>query len=485
MATSTSGLSSLGIGSNINSQGIIDGLMQAEKAPKQIMVDAAAKLNTKLSAYGKMQSYVSALGDAAGKLASATNWNVTKVASSNDAAVSATTTDGAVAGSYNVQVTQLAAAQTLASASVTSASAAAGMSGSLRFEAGKWNADQSGFEPTNYPSFVDVAISSSDSLEAIRDKINASSAGVSASIVTDSSGSRLILRSKATGAESGFRVSVNDDDGDSADANGLSSLGFDPSNGLNSLQQTKAASDATAVVDGLTVTSKTNTFDGVIPGVSFVAKAVMPKDTSADLAVTNDTDTTRKNVEAFVSAYNDLANYVRTQTKYDQDSKTGGPLQGDAGANTLRSALRSLATATSGASDTFDRLAEIGLDPQSDGTLKINSSKLSAALAKPQDMLKVFGDNAIGNADDDGFGARIRDWSRSMLSIDGAVSTRQQSLKDQLRRNTKDQADFDDRMATVQARLTAQYQALDKQMAQSNSLLSYVTQQFSNNKSSG
>jgi flagellar hook-associated protein 2 len=484
MATSSSsGLSSLGVGSNLDVDSIISSLMKVERAPLTGMQDTATKLNAKLSSYGKLQSYVSALGDAAGKLATSSNWAQTKATSSVDAALSATTTDGAVAGAYSIQVTALASSQTLASASRSSATEAAGMSGTLRIEGGNWNADQSAFTPINYPSFVDVAISSSDSMESIRDKINASSAGVSASIISDSSGSRLILRSKATGAESGFRLSVTDDDGDSGDANGLSSLGFDPSAGVNSMQQTKAASDAIAVVDGLTVTSKTNTFDGVIQGVSFVAKA--PTTTAATLSVAYDTDTMRKNVEAFVTAYNDLATYMKAQTKYDQDSKTAGTLQGDAGANALRSALRSLGTANSGGSASFDRLSEIGLDPQSDGTLKIDTGKLTAAVAKPEEMKKLFGDNAIGDDTDDGFGSRIRDWSRSMLSIDGAVVTRQTSLKEQLRQNSKQQSDFEDRMTAVQARLTAQYSALDTQMGKLNALSTYVTQQVANwNKSS-
>ncbi|MEO8299153.1 MAG: flagellar filament capping protein FliD, partial [Burkholderiales bacterium] len=362
--------------------------------------------------------------------------------------------------------------------------AEAGMSGTLRVEMGSYNADKTEFAPVNYPSFVDIAISTSDSLQTIRDKINTAGSGVTASIVTDSSGSRLIVRSKTTGAESAFRLSVTDDDGDSSDASGLSSLGYDPTQGAAGMTLNKSASDATAVIDGLTVTSKTNTFTGALQGVSFVAKSVTS--TPIDLTVSSDTKSMSDAVTSFATAYNNLASFLKDQTKYDAASKTAGTLQGDAGANALRSALRGLGTSTAGGSSVFSRLSEIGLDPQADGTLKIDTSKLSTAVANTDAMKQLFGANDASLTTDDGFGSQISDWSRSLLGIDGSVATRQVSLKSQLKANDKQQAAFEDRMSAVQARLTSQYNALDTQMSKMSALQTYVTQQIANwNKSTG
>lgn len=476
MATSSTGISSTGIGSGLDVKSIISSLMSIERKPLEQMQTDATKLNAKLSSYGKLQSYVSALGDAADKLAKADTWSQTTVSASSDTALSATSSAQAAAGSYSVQVTALASTQALASAAYADPAGAAGMSGSLSIELGAWDAGQTGFTPTNYPSFVDVAISSSDSLENIRDKINASAAGVTASIVTDSTGSRLIVRSKATGAENGFRITVTDDDGNGADASGLSALGYDPSAGVTSMTRTKAASDAAAVVDGLAVTSKTNDFTGIIAGVSFTAKSVTS--TAVDLTVTNDAEGMRADVEAFVTAYNDLAKFMAAQTKYDSATETAGTLQGDSASNALRSAMRSLGSASSGSSSVFARLAQIGLDPQSDGTLKIDSSKLDAAVAKPDEMMKLFGAGDTGTDADDGFASRIAAWADDLLDFDGAVTTRQESLQKQLTANSRRQSDFEDRLTSVEARLTSQYTALDTQMAKMSALSTYITQQI-------
>jgi flagellar hook-associated protein 2 len=491
MATSSiAPLSSAGIGSGLDVKSIISSLMAVEAQPLNGLQDKATKINSKLSSYGTMQSYVSALGDAASKLAQSSTWAQTAATSSDDTKVGATVTQDAVAGSYDVQVTALAAAQSVSSAGVADPKTAAGLSGNLRLEMGSYlqttdpdtGVSTTTFNPINYPSWVDVAISSSDSIEGVRDKINAASSGVTASIVTDSSGSRLIVRSKTTGAESAFRITATDD-GTSTAPGGLAAYGYDGSQASNPMMLNKAASDATAVIDGLSVTSQTNTFSGALQGVTFVAKAITS--TPVSLSVSSDSKSMSDSVNAFAKAYNDLASYLKAQTKYDADTKAAGTLQGDSGANALRSALRSLGTSSAGASDSFSRLSEIGLDPQGDGTLKVNSTKLSAAVTDPANMQKLFGGNDASSDTDDGFASRINDWSRALLGVDGAVTTRKSSLQSQLRANTKDQANFNDRLTAIQARLTAQYNALDTQMSQISSLSNYVTQQVANwNKSS-
>ncbi|MCV5663990.1 flagellar filament capping protein FliD, partial [Escherichia coli] len=88
-------------------------------------------------------------------------------------------------------------------------------------------------------------------------------------------------------------------------------------------------------------------------------------------------------IDSFVSAYNDIAKYLAEQTKYDASTKKAGALQGDRSAVMLQNQLRSLLREASGASATYPRLSNLGLEVQSDGTLKVNSTKLDAALADP------------------------------------------------------------------------------------------------------
>ncbi len=472
-------VSSAGIGSGLDVETIITKLMAVEKQPLTQIQAEASRIQSKISVYGKVQSYVSALGDAANALASKTAWSRTSATSADEKVFTATTTTAAVAGSYSVQVNALAAGQTLASTSFASKTDAVG-AGTLTIELGAWSADQSGFTPKADVAAINVDVSDTDTLEDVRQKINEAGAGVTASIVTDATGSKLVLRSTTTGQANAFRVNVADADG-SEDAAGLSRLSYDPANGVGQMSRTQAATNAEAVIDGITVSSATNKVEGAVEGVTF---QLTGKSTSAvDLAVVNDSTAMKTDVEAFVKAYNDLATYLANQTKYDSATKTSATLQGDSGANALRAALRGLGSATAGSSSVFDRLAEIGLDPQSNGTLKINSAKLTTALASPAELQKMFSLNGAGT-EDDGFAQKIKNWSETLLAFDGAITTRTSSLQSQITANTKKQTAFEERMTTVEARLRAQYSALDTKMGTLSALSTYVTQQITNwNKS--
>lgn len=467
-------ISSLGIGSGLDVTTIISKLMSAESQPLTLMQQDATKIQSKISAYGKIQSYVSALSDAAKTLADPTSWGKTTAASANEGVFKATTSSGAAAGTYGVKVDSLAQGQTAYSTAFASASSTVG-SGTLSIELGAWNSDQTAFTAKSGATQVDIAISGSDTLEQVRSKINAANAGVTASIVTDASGSKLVLRSQNTGAENAFRISVADDDGDGGDASGLSALAYDPSSGQSQLTRSQPATNAKATVDGIAVESPTNSIDGVIDGVTLQLTGTSTQPTA--LTLTADTTSMQSNVQAFVKAYNDLLGYMNTQTAYDAGSKTGGPLQGDSGTNGLRAAMRRLETGSAGISSTYSQLYQIGIDTNQDGTLKVDDTKLQAALASPDQMAKLFGRNGVG-AGDDGFAQKLVTWADNLVSFDGAVTTRSQSLQKILDDNKKKQSDFNDKLTRIQAQLQAQYSALDTTMANASSLSNYVSQQI-------
>ncbi len=473
-------ISSLGIGSNLDVNSIISKLMDAESQPLTQMKADATKIQTKISSYGKIQSYVSALEDAAQALSDPKAWSKTTASSADEKVFTATSSTGAAAGTYAVQVNALAQGQTIYSSPQSSSTATLG-SGTLTLELGQWSNKDTVFTPASGTSAVNVTIDASDTLAQIRDKINAANAGVTASIVTDASGAKLVMRSTSTGVENGFRVSVADDDG-AQDANGLSSLAYDPSAGVAEMTKAQDASNAEAVVDGITITSATNKIEGAISGVTLQLTGT--SSSTVGLTLADDTTTMQTNVQAFVKAYNDLSSYLTTQTKYDESTKTGGPLQGDSGTNALRSAMRSLITATAGTSSTYGQLFQVGIDTNQDGTLKVDNAKLNAALATPDEMKKLFSRNAAGTSDD-GIAEKLRTWSDALLSFDGSVATRTKSLQTQLAANTKKQDAFNERLTNIQAQLEKQYSALDTKMGTLNQLSTYVTQQIANWNKSG
>ncbi len=299
-----------------------------------------------------------------------------------------TTSASTLPGSYSLEVQRLASVQSNATGVYASADALVG-EGTLRIELGTWGAGQSSFTPKAGAAAVDITVGPpAESLAQLRDKINASNSGVVASVLTDASGARLVLRSAATGEANGFRIGVTDTDGNNFDGVGLSALAFDPSAGILTMAQALAAANAAASLNGLPIASESNTLSNVLDGMTLT----LGKVTTAPVLVEAKPDkaSIRKALDSFVTAYNDLNKLVAEQTKYDAASKTAGVLQGDSAAVSIRSQMRSLLGSSSGASAMFTRLAEVGFDVQTDGSIKLDETKLANGLANLGEMKKLF-----------------------------------------------------------------------------------------------
>ncbi len=474
-------ITSIGLGSGLDANSIISQLVTLERQPINLLKTAASSLQTKVSSFGKMQSYLDSLNTAAASLKTASTWKASTATSSNTAAVLATSSSGSSAGSYNVNVDKLAVAQMAASSALPTSKSTLG-AGTLNIDIGRWADDQSSFT-VGSTGTVSIAIDAGDTLEKVRDKINAlDSSRISASIVNDANGARLVFKSDASGAANGFRVQVSDDDGDNGDNNGLSRLAFDPANGANGMARTQAGQNAKGSINGLEVESSTNTFDNVIDGVSLTFAATTASNSPVSVTVADDTAAMGNAVKGFVNAYNTLMGFIRDQTKFVEGS-TAVNLQGDRTAIGLQQELRSLVSAGSSASSAFGRASDLGMDVQKDGTIKLNETKLTKALANPAEVAKFF--NADGpTAATDGLAERVTGMARNWLDTEGALTNRQEGLKKLLSINSKRQEAMETRVAATEKRLRAQYTALDTSMSKLTSLQNYVGQQITNwNKS--
>ncbi|WP_137894096.1 flagellar filament capping protein FliD [Ramlibacter sp. 2FC] len=476
------GISSPGIGSGLDVGSIVSQLVALERRPIELLAQQQSKLSAQLSSFGLMQSYMSNLQSAAAQLAKPEFWSAVSASSSDTASVGATASAGAPSGSYSVTVTQLAQAQSLASPAFSSAQAVVG-TGTLRIQLGSWSADMGSFTAKSGTSAVDIEIGSGDqTLEGLRAKINAANAGVSASIVQDVQGARLVLTSTATGAQNGFQVTAPVDNG------GLSALVANPpatsaTPPPTGMLQTQAARNAQATVNGLSVESSSNLLDQAIQGVSLT----LNKATASPVTIGVGTDqaTLKKGVEAFVGAYNELSRFLSTQTRYDAGTKLAGSLQGDATALNLQGRLRSLVQQNTSASASFSTLSAIGLETQRDGTLKLNETRLAAALAAPQELAKAFSQIDAGNPANQGMALRFKSLADAAIGTDGLLTQRSSGLQAAVQRNEDAQARVETRVQAVQQRLLRQYGALDGQLGRLSSLSSYVSQQVANwNKSS-
>jgi len=290
----------------------------------------------------------------------------------------------------------------------------------------------------------------------------------------------LVLRSASTGASTGFAVTTAGEPGLAMFAV-TGTMDTTNSTPVSGMFMSQTAADAKVKLNGVEVASASNKLTDVVTGLTLQVAQL----TTTPVAVTvePDLDAIKKNFQTFADAYNGLSQTLADATKYDAASKRGGLLQGDAVTVGLQTSLRAMIGSSSTGSS-FSRLSEIGLERQTDGSLKLNSTKLSTAMGDLGNLKKLFTmDN--GDTATNGFGIKVRDFARGLVASDGRVSSKATALQGAITRNSTDQDRVNARASRVETDLRRQYTALDAQMAQLNGLSSYVTAQLAQwNKSS-
>lgn len=440
-------ISSAGIGSGLDVAKIVEQMVAAEKIPLKKLEYKAEGIQTQISTYGEIKSLTSKLGDIVSKLTRDSAWNGVSISSSNTT-LSGTMTGIAATGTYNIKVTQLAQAQTTVIGGGSSAVALAkdeamGASGNIKLKMGAVEKE--------------ISVSSSDTLTKIATKINEAEMGIQASVVTDVDGKeRLMLRSKETGTDKAFTVDIDP---------ALTKLGQ---------AQSQAAANATVQLNGMTLESSTNTFASTIPGMSFTVSEVTTN--AATITVKADTETMKKNIQEFVDAYNELNDLLTQSTKYVEESKTAGVLQGDSATVSLQNSLRMLTQGISGSTGGLTRLAEIGIQMQEGGKLSTDTTKLDKALTNLEGLKGLFANKADALGQGGGIAVNFKNFTDKLLSFDGTLNTKTDSLERTLKSNSAAQDKVNTRADTLEKRLYAQYSALDTKMASLNALNAYVSQ---------
>ena len=462
-------ISSPGIASGLDIQTIVTQLVALEKAPLKQLQTQASATQSKLSTWGSIKSMVSTLGDAAAKLSTAGGWNAVKASSSNTSAITVSASSGAPAMSLNMEVQRLAQAQSTASTAVTTGSAIG--AGSLSIQLGGWSGSTF---TAGSASPVSVAIEADDTLSDIAAKINDADAGVTATVLRDASGERLLVRSGETGEANGFRITADDDDGQDTDAAGLSRLAYAVGN-ANGQSLSQAGLNALATVNNVAISSASNKLTDTLEGMTIQLSQVTTAPVLID--VSRDNDAVKANIKSFVDAYNSLNTTLTTAMRYDEATKVAGPLQGDATAAGLQNALRGMMRSVT-ASSPFTRLSDIGLQIKDQGKMDINSSKLDAALNDNFDGLKDLFMAAGSDATSRGFGLKVDTFADGLLDTDGMVANRTAALQASIKRNDREQERVVDRAARVETRLLAQYNAMDLAVGKLNGLSSFVSQQI-------
>lgn len=384
-------LSSAGIGSGLDVSGIVSQLMALEQRPLTLLGTREAKYQAQLSAYGSLKGALSTFQSAVASLATPAKFSAVKASIAEATVATVTATSSAAPATYSLEVQTLAQAQKLKSGTYAATTTAIG-TGKLTISFGTYSADTFTLNPDKATKEITIA-AGQNSLAGIRDAINAANAGVTAGIVNDGTGYRLTISSKDTGVANALRIAVTDDDTTNTDMSGLSQLAFDARtvSGVMNLTQTAAAMNATVVIDGITITKASNTITDAIEGVTLNLLKTNPA-AATTMTIARDTAGVQTAVQSFVKAYNDLNKTITDLSKYDAVNKQASTLTGEPTVRTVQTQLRAtFNTALSTAGGGLTTLSDIGITFQTDGTLKLDATKLTTALNDPtKDVSTLF-----------------------------------------------------------------------------------------------
>lgn len=436
----------------IDVNGIVTQLMQIERQPLTKIAQSKTALQTKLSSVGKISSALSTFQDASRALLNAPTWKATTATSSDATSISVTSGGGAPVGNFSITVSNLAQNQSGSTAAFAQASTVIG-GGTLRLQFGSSGGVAGQF--TADPARAETAITIPDNATVtdVVTAINSANAGISASLVKDSSGTRIMLRSRESGANNAFKVTA-----EPAAASNLNALNFDPANAAGPMRLNQFAQDAHFALDGLDLASPTNRVDSVLEGMTLELRKVSAS--PVNISVTTDAASIRAGVDKFVSAYNDLNKALADATKYDSATKTAGTLQGDSSYVGLQSRIRQVLAQTIEGGD-LKRLSDAGLSIQRDGSLAVDSTKFAAAAAAPERLQALFAANDPLNASRNGFARRFNDLVTGVLGVDGAISGSQDRIRRQMSTLDDKEARLNQRLIDIEKRLTQTYTALD------------------------
>lgn len=395
-------ISSLGIGSDLLNNELLENIINADKAAAELRLDSQQQvLDAKISAYGDIQSKLYDFSAAAIKLADSDNAGATKATSSDESILTATATTSAPAGVYDVEVQRTAKANSLVSQSYATTTSALNMEGDLTFRLGTTTYTEPVPPTLVYDAFTvnpdaatkTISMTTGMSLSELRDEINKQDFGVQASIVNDGSGYVLQLTSEKTGENNSMEI-VATDAGGALATSGISAFAYNKNQATpaSNMTQTQQAQDAIIVVNGLAVTRESNEVTELIDGVTLSLKS---EDVGSSVTITVGADVAgiSENIQDMIDAYNEFQEVYKDLTKFDSDSNTGSLLLGDSTLRGINSQIKNMMTSTvDGVVGTnFRSLSELGIytDQNNDFKLAFNSSKFISGLNESREAVSA------------------------------------------------------------------------------------------------
>lgn len=435
-----------GLATGLDTNNIITQLMNAERAPLVRLEADKTWMNNRLSAFTELDTRLKSFASAITNLGDKTQLQQRQVTTSSPDFLTASVSDTAILNtSYQVEVVTLA--QVEKDYSDTGFASTVDQT----FGGGTITINVDGVDQT-----VSIVSGTNNSLDGIMTAINDAGIGVTASIVNDGD------------PTAPYRLTI------SGDTVGQPLTITDDTVGLGTFTESQAATQAQITVDGLSITSSSNTIIDAIPGVTLdLTKADATASTTVSVGL--DSSSIKGKINAFATGYNDVISFITSQSTYG-DTK-GGVLGGDSGINAMKRHLQDWLTTTFSNSGSFGTISELGLETQKDGTIKVNDTVLSSAIDTDIDSVVSLLSGPNGN---DGIAASFQDYLASQTSsTQGMLAGRQTNITSGISR-------IDDRISQMERRLVQREDSMRKQfnsmellVSSMNAQSNFLTQAFS------
>jgi len=436
-----------GLGNGINVSTVVNEMMQADSAPLQLMQQQETQLNNQSSALQTIisdltnfQSSVNALSNYTGPFNSLT------ATSSDDSVLTATAGLGATSGTHTIVVNNLATTSTYYTSEFSSASATLPTTGSFQLQVGSATAQT-------------IPVDSSDgtnTLSGLASYINNLNMGVTANVITDAGGARLALISNTSGSAGDLTISSD-------------------SSGLGFTEAVGSGQNASLTVDGIPISSSSNTVSGVIPGLTLNLVGAAPSST-VTLSVSPDISQATQAIDNFVTDYNQLVQDINNQFTYNTSTNSAAPLSGDSGLEMVQQTiLQDVAYSMAGNSG-ITSLASLGISMNDDGTLTVDSGTLSNALNSNFAAVQNF----FQSTTPAGFAANFANDLTSLTDpATGPLNAESNGISQEINDLNSQISDFQTNLKQTQQELTDQYSTVNATLQELPLLLSEVNTQLS------
>lgn len=441
-----------GLATGLDTNSIVDSLMNVERAPITSLQTDKTWLNNKLTAYQEFDTRLNAFQSSVATLVDREQYSETTITQTSSEYFTATADeDVLVDTNYRVEVFDLAQRE-------------------KRYTDGFESQTEKNFGTGDLEIIVNdvhhvVEIDeTNNSLEGIMNAINDAGIYVNANIIndgTDTNPYRLTL----TADNVGQSIVV--------DLSGLTT-GTDIQS-LGTFHASQLAQQAHIQVDGIDIYSDSNEISDAIPGITLdLLKAEAGEITN--IQVNQDTSAIETKINEFVTAYNDVISFVSEQSTLGETS--AGVLGGDSGLSAIKRHLQNMLTSFVDTGGTYSTLAEIGLETQNDGTVVLNSATLSDAIKEDQDSIVnlLSGQN---EDDDSGIASQFNDYLKQLTdSDDGLLAGRKKSIDDNIARIDSNIEKMETRLEKREATLRAQFNAMEILVSSMNTTADYLDTQL-------